>query len=166
MALPPKPPPAKPAAPPPGVRPAGAPGATKAHPAVGPDGKLAKKELIEQFTPFVRGIAAKIKKSLAKNIEFDDLVAYAGHAPGVSTEDMVVRRIGGRDILGVGVQSCKAGYVGGLELIDVTDPSNPVTLSFLPVPSGGVHELDMTVRPDGKALAIGSSDHTVRLWSV
>lgn len=82
------------------------------------------------------------------------LVAYAGHAPGVSTEDMVVRRIGGRDVLGVGVQSCKAGHVGGLELIDVTDPSNPVTLSFLPVPSGGVHELDMTVRPDGKALAL------------
>ncbi len=50
--------------------------ATKAHPAVGMDGKLAKKELIEQFTPFVRGIAAKIKKSLSKNIEFDDLIAY------------------------------------------------------------------------------------------
>lgn len=26
------------------------------------------------------------------------LVAYAGHAPGVSTEEMVVRRIGGRDV--------------------------------------------------------------------
>ena len=50
--------------------------ATKAHPAVGADGKLDKKQLIEQFTPFVRGIAAKIKKSLAKNIEFDDLVSY------------------------------------------------------------------------------------------
>lgn len=56
--------------------PAGAKPATKAHPAVGPDGKLAKKELIEQYTPFVRGIAAKIKKGLAKNIEFDDLIAY------------------------------------------------------------------------------------------
>ena len=82
------------------------------------------------------------------------LVAYAGHAPGVSTEDIVVRRIGGRDILGTGVQSCKAGHVGGLELVDVTDPTNPVTLSFLPVPSGGVHELDMTVRPDGMVLAL------------
>jgi RNA polymerase sigma factor for flagellar operon FliA len=50
--------------------------ATKAHPAVGPDGKLAKRELVEQYTPFVRGIAAKIKKSLAKNIEFEDLVSY------------------------------------------------------------------------------------------
>jgi RNA polymerase sigma factor FliA len=74
MALPPKPP-VKPPASPPGPAGASKP-ATKAHPAVGPDGKLAKKELIEQYTPFVRGIAAKIKKGLAKNIEFDDLVAY------------------------------------------------------------------------------------------
>jgi RNA polymerase sigma factor for flagellar operon FliA len=49
---------------------------SKAHPLVGADGKLAKKELIEQYTPFVRGIAAKIKKGLAKSIEFDDLIAY------------------------------------------------------------------------------------------
>ena len=49
---------------------------TKAHPLVGDDGKLAKKELIEQYTPFVRSIAAKIKKGLAKTIEFDDLIAY------------------------------------------------------------------------------------------
>jgi RNA polymerase sigma factor for flagellar operon FliA len=49
---------------------------SKAHPLVGSDGKLAKKELIEQYTPFVRSIAAKIKKGLAKTIEFDDLIAY------------------------------------------------------------------------------------------
>lgn len=49
---------------------------SKAHPLVGTDGKLAKKELIEQYTPFVRSIAAKIKKGLAKGIEFDDLLAY------------------------------------------------------------------------------------------
>ncbi|MDP2340375.1 MAG: sigma-70 family RNA polymerase sigma factor [Deltaproteobacteria bacterium] len=49
---------------------------SKAHPLVGTDGKLAKKELVEQYTPFVRSIAAKIKKGLAKNIEFDDLLAY------------------------------------------------------------------------------------------
>jgi RNA polymerase sigma factor for flagellar operon FliA len=52
------------------------PTATKAHPAVGADGKLDKKALIEQYTPFVRSIAAKIKKTLAKTIEFDDLIAY------------------------------------------------------------------------------------------
>jgi len=49
---------------------------TKASPKVGADGKLDKTALIEQYTPFVRSIAAKIKKTLAKNIEFDDLVAY------------------------------------------------------------------------------------------
>jgi RNA polymerase sigma factor for flagellar operon FliA len=49
---------------------------TKAQPKVGADGKLDKSALIEQYTPFVRSIAAKIKKTLAKNIEFDDLVAY------------------------------------------------------------------------------------------
>ncbi len=49
---------------------------SKAHPAVGLDGKLDKRKLVEQYTPFVRGIAAKIKKSLAKNIEFDDLISY------------------------------------------------------------------------------------------
>jgi RNA polymerase sigma factor for flagellar operon FliA len=49
---------------------------SKAHPLVGADGKLAKKELIEQYTPFVRSIAAKVKKGIAKNIEFDDLIAY------------------------------------------------------------------------------------------
>jgi RNA polymerase sigma factor FliA len=49
---------------------------TKSRPLVGADGKLAKKELVEQYTPFVRSIAAKIKKGVAKTIEFDDLVAY------------------------------------------------------------------------------------------
>ena len=49
---------------------------TKARPAVGPDGKLDKRALVEQYTPYVRSIAAKIKKTLAKNIEFDDLMSY------------------------------------------------------------------------------------------
>ncbi len=53
-----------------------APRVSKAHPLVGNDGKLAKRELVEQYTPFVRSIAAKIKKGLAKTIEFDDLIAY------------------------------------------------------------------------------------------
>ena len=49
---------------------------TKARPAVGADGKLDKRALVEQYTPYVRSIAAKIKKTLAKNIEFDDLMGY------------------------------------------------------------------------------------------
>ncbi len=58
-----------------GINASGKP-ATKANPAVGPDGKLDKTKLVEQYTPFVRSIAAKIKKTLAKNIEFDDLISY------------------------------------------------------------------------------------------
>jgi RNA polymerase sigma factor for flagellar operon FliA len=50
--------------------------ATKAMPKLGPDGKVDQKALIDQYLPYVRSIAGKIKKSLAKEIEFDDLVEY------------------------------------------------------------------------------------------
>ena len=82
------------------------------------------------------------------------LVGFAAAEAGESTEDMVIRRIGGRDIMGVGVQICGEGGRGGLALFDVTDPRNPMKLSFLETPAGGVHELDMVVRPDGRALAL------------
>lgn len=49
---------------------------TKARPAVGADGKLDKTALVTQYTDYVRSIAGKIKKTLSKNIEFDDLVSY------------------------------------------------------------------------------------------
>jgi len=82
------------------------------------------------------------------------LVALAGSGTGISNEDMVVRRIGDRDVLAVGVQICGDGGEGGVRLIDVTDPSTPADLGFVSVPSGGVHELDVAVRPDGRALAL------------
>ena len=40
------------------------------------DGKVDAAALVEQYTPFVKKIAAKIKKTLSKNIEFDDLMSY------------------------------------------------------------------------------------------
>ncbi|MDP9491233.1 MAG: hypothetical protein M3P42_03395, partial [Actinomycetota bacterium] len=81
-------------------------------------------------------------------------VAYVGGRTGVSNEDLVVQHIGTRDVLAIGVQTCKAqGGVGGLALFDVTDPSNPESLSFTEFPFG-VHELDMVVREDGVALAL------------
>jgi hypothetical protein len=83
-------------------------------------------------------------------------VTTAGAMRGVSHEDIVVRRIGDRDVLAVGVQICKAGAVGGLQLIDVTNPRQPKVLSFLRVPSGGIHELDMVVRPDGQVLVLAA----------
>jgi hypothetical protein len=84
---------------------------------------------------------------------------YVGARKGSSNEDVVVQRIGGRDVLGIGVQFCGAGGSDGLALFDVTDPRNPTELSFLPTPSG-VHELDMVVRPGGRALALLTTPYT------
>jgi hypothetical protein len=78
---------------------------------------------------------------------------FVGARIGSSNEDVVVRRIGDRDVLGIGVQICGRGGVDGLALFDVTDPRHPTELSFLPTPTG-VHELDLTVRSDGTALAL------------
>jgi hypothetical protein len=84
---------------------------------------------------------------------------YVGARKGSSNEDVVVRRIGDRDVLGIGVQFCGAGGSDGLALFDVTNPLAPQELSFLPTPSG-VHELDMVVRPDGQALALLATPYT------
>lgn len=78
---------------------------------------------------------------------------FVGRRANSSNEDVVVRRIGDRDVLGIGVQACGPGGSDGLALFDVTDPRRPVELSFLPTPTG-VHELDMVVRSDGTALAL------------
>jgi hypothetical protein len=78
---------------------------------------------------------------------------FVGARKNSSNEDVVVRRIGTRDVLGIGVQACGPGGSDGLALFDVTDPRHPSELSFLPTGTG-VHELDLVVRPDGKALAL------------
>jgi RNA polymerase sigma factor for flagellar operon FliA len=41
-----------------------------------PSKNMTRKELTEQYQPYVRSIAGKIKKTLSKDIEFDDLVSY------------------------------------------------------------------------------------------
>jgi hypothetical protein len=83
------------------------------------------------------------------------VVARAGGRTGISNEDVVVAEIGGLDVLGIGVQLCKPqGGSGGLQLFDVTDPTNPKHLSFHPVPAGGVHELDLVTQADGPSLAL------------
>jgi hypothetical protein len=84
---------------------------------------------------------------------------YVGARKGSSNEDVVVRRIGDRDVLGIGVQFCGRGGSDGLALFDVTDPRNPSPLSFFPTPHG-VHELDMVVRPGGQALALLATPFT------
>jgi hypothetical protein len=82
------------------------------------------------------------------------VVAVAGGYPGSSTEDVAVQRIGARDVLAVGVQACASNGVNGLALFDVTDPALPRQLSFLGGPNRSVHELDLVVRGDGRALAL------------
>lgn len=84
---------------------------------------------------------------------------YVGARRGSSNEDVVVRRIGEREVLGIGVQACGAGGADGLALFDVTNPRRPVALSFLETPSG-VHELDLVVRDDGTALALLATPFT------
>ena len=81
-------------------------------------------------------------------------VGYVGAQKGSSNEDVSVTRIGGRDILGIGVQTCGRGGRAGLALFDVTDPLHPARLSFFETASGGVHELDLVTRSDGTALAL------------
>ena len=78
---------------------------------------------------------------------------FVGNRKNSSNEDVVVRRIGTRDVLGIGVQACGPGGSDGLALFDVTNPLSPVELSFLPTPTG-VHELDLVVRSDGRAFAL------------
>jgi hypothetical protein len=84
---------------------------------------------------------------------------YVGARKGSSNEDVVVRRIGGMDVLGIGVQACGAGGSNGLALFDVTNPRSPRQLSFFETP-GGVHELDLVTRPDGRALALLATPFT------
>ncbi|HEX6332389.1 MAG TPA: hypothetical protein VF129_14045 [Actinomycetota bacterium] len=96
----------------------------------------------------------------AKIIDVNDpghpkVVARVGGRTGISNEDVVVTEIDGMDVLGIGVQLCKPqGGAGGLQLFDVSDPTRPQALSFLPVPAGGVHELDLVAREDGTSLAL------------
>jgi hypothetical protein len=84
--------------------------------------------------------------------------------PFTSMEDMKAIRIGARDVLAVGLQEC--GEIptqgkSGLELYDITNPNDPQLLSFVNVDSfgadvHGIHELDLTTTPNGRALALAA----------
>lgn len=81
-----------------------------------------------------------------------------------SMEDMQALTIGSRDVLAVGLQDCGNDLTpgvgaSGLELVDITDPSDPQTLSIFDVDQfggdvTGVHELDLTTTPSGRVLAL------------
>jgi hypothetical protein len=74
---------------------------------------------------------------------------------GTSMEDMQAMRIGARDVLATGLQTCggAAEGVDGLELVDITNPREPETLSVYETRQG-VHELDITSTPTKRALAL------------
>jgi hypothetical protein len=93
--------------------------------------------------------------------DLDDpqLVGTAGAREGTSAEDMVVRRVStpffSGDLMGVGIQRCftdtdpaRDTEEFGLQLWDVTDPTNPVFFTEFGVGhgAGGVHELDLFQR--------------------
>jgi hypothetical protein len=82
------------------------------------------------------------------------LVAFAAGAIGTSAEDPVVTRIGTRDVLAVGLQTCKKQGVPGLDLWDVTNPRRPTHLAFLQTGPDGPHETDIVTRADGRSLAL------------
>jgi hypothetical protein len=83
--------------------------------------------------------------------------------PGVVYEDVAVARIGDRDVLAVGIQSyCSEDASHGLALFDVTDPAEPEQIAFLSTPYGGIHELDLATRPDGRSIVVAAVPHSER----
>jgi hypothetical protein len=84
-------------------------------------------------------------------------VATAAGYANTSAEDMQVISVNTPffrgDLMGVGLQDCglpgQSPGLTGLDLWDVTNPTQPSRLGFHPVGSGGVHELSLTSRPDG-----------------
>ena len=92
------------------------------------------------------------------------VLGHTPEHPDTSMEVMRALRIGSRDVLAIGLQDCRKPTPGvtaraGLELVDITDPRSPGELSFFDVDAFGrqvigVHELDVTRTPDGRALAL------------
>jgi hypothetical protein len=89
------------------------------------------------------------------------VVASAAGIPGTTSEDVDVLRLASPaftgTVLAVGLQRCGQSVArGGLMLVDVTDPRSPATLAFFDTSPGpsGVHELDVTLQPNGRALAL------------
>lgn len=91
-------------------------------------------------------------------------VATATRFPNTTAEDVVPIRVSTPaftgDLLAVGIQRCstRTAAPAGLALVDITDPRNPSDLAFFDITGGaplaGVHELDVTVRQDGRVLAL------------
>ena len=91
-------------------------------------------------------------------------IGHLAQHPGTSAEVFRVRAVETPtfrgDLLAVGLQACRPDGMRGLEVWDVTDPRTPQQLSFFEVIpaeadlTGGVHELDLVQRTDGRILAL------------
>ncbi|HLH25469.1 MAG TPA: PA domain-containing protein [Chloroflexota bacterium] len=88
------------------------------------------------------------------------LVSTLAEHEGTSAEVMRVRSVDTPsfqgDLLAVGLQACSGDALRGVDLWDVTDPHHPQRLGFSDVGpgTGGVHELDLVQRTDGRVLAL------------
>ncbi|MDH4111314.1 MAG: hypothetical protein OEV60_01365 [Actinomycetota bacterium] len=93
------------------------------------------------------------------------VVVSIARAPGrgFSTEDMDIVEIADRAVMGVGLQACANRGRNAFAFFDVTRPRHPKLLSMSRTPSG-VHELDLVVRPDGSALALGATPFADYGW--
>jgi hypothetical protein len=108
------------------------------------------------------GCPAGVRIVSVRNPRAPHVVATAGGIPGVTYEDVEVRRIGRRVVLAAGIQQCAENAAQGLALYDVTRPARPRRLAFWRSPGRGVHELDVVVRRDGRALALAATPHSER----
>src|SRR5262245_48267016 len=85
-------------------------------------------------------------------------LASTASYPNTAMEDIKAIRIGGRDVLAIGLQDCASNPgLGpgklGLELVDISEPARPRTLSTYAI-GAGVHEFDLTETPSGRVLAL------------
>ena len=94
-----------------------------------------------------------------------ELLARLPGAPGSDAQDVWVGSVRTPaftgDLAAVGLQPCdreaEAPGFGGLALYDVTDPARPERLALLPTGvRGGVHELGVVQRPDGRVLVLAA----------
>jgi hypothetical protein len=114
-------------------------------------GNVGKYAYVGTWSVPCSGVGAKIVD--VNDPAAPSLTARTAAIKGVSHEDVVVQRIGDRDVLGIGIQQCGRGGKNGLKLVDVTNPAEPRKIVFFETP-GGVHELDVVERPDGQVLAL------------
>jgi hypothetical protein len=89
-----------------------------------------------------------------------ELAAALAEYPRTTAEVVRVRAVETPDfhgdLLAVGLQGCGGEGLRGVDLWDVTSPRHPERLGFFDVGprTGGVHELDLVQRADGRVLAL------------